>query len=91
MADKYASSKLQRNVQNNYGKAVVIQTQKGQGKYYVMFSSFLTIAEAIQAPNQMESALNVLEPTNDITDIQMNEGQILLRAASILRRVTQSV
>lgn len=39
----------------------------------------------------MKSELNLLELKNDITNMQMNDDQILHRAASILRRDIQSV
>lgn len=66
LADKYASSKLQRRLQKYYGDAVVIQTKKGQWKSKIIFSGSITIAEAIQAARQMQSELNLLELKNDI-------------------------
>lgn len=91
LADKYALSKLQRRLQKYYGDAVVIETKKGKGKSKIIFSSFITIAEAIQAARQMKSKLNLLELKNDISNMQMNDDQILHTAASILRRDIQSV
>lgn len=91
LADKYALSKLQRRLQKYYGDAVVIETKKGKGKSKIIFSSFITIAEAIQAARQMKSKLNFLELKNDISNMQMNDDQILHTAASILRRDIQSV
>lgn len=91
LADKYALSKLQRRLQKYYGDAVVIETKKGKRKSKIIFSSFITIAEAIQAARQMKSKLNLLELKNDISNMQMNDDQILHRAASILRRDIQSV
>lgn len=89
LADKYASSKLQRRLQKYYDDAFVIQTKKGQGKSNIIFSRSITIAEAIQAARQMKSELNLLELKNDISNMQMNDDQILHRAASILRRDIQ--
>lgn len=91
LANKYALSKLQRRLQKYYGDAVVIETKKGKRKSKIIFSSFITIAEAIQAARQMKSKLNLLELKNDISNMQMNDDQILHRAASILRRDNQSV
>lgn len=91
LANKYALSKLQRRLQKYYGDAVVIETKKGKRKSKIIFSSFITIAEAIQAARQMKSKLNLLELKNDISNMQMNDDQILHRAASILRRDIQSV
>lgn len=91
LADKYALSKLQWRLQKYYDDAVVFETKKGKGKSKSIFSSFITIAEAIQAARQMKSKLNLLELKNDISNMQMNDDQILHRAASILRRDIQSV
>lgn len=89
LADKFASSKLQRRLQKYYGDAVVIQTNKGQRKSKIIFSGSITIAEAIQAARQMKSELNLLELKNDISNMQINDDQILHRAASILCRDIQ--
>lgn len=91
LADKYALSKLQRRLQKYYGDAVGIQKNKGQGKFNIILSNSITIAEAIHSASQMKSELNLLELKNDISNMQMNEDQILHRAASILRYDIQSV
>lgn len=58
LADKYASSNLQRRLQKHYGDAVVIRTQKGQGTFNIILSSSITIAEAIQAASEMKLEIN---------------------------------
>lgn len=47
LAEKYASSKLQRRIQKHYGDSVGIQTQRGHEKSDIIFSSSITIADAI--------------------------------------------
>lgn len=67
---------------------LLFKQRKGKGSRILFFSGSITIAEAIQAARQMKSELNLLELKNDISNMQMNDDQILHRAASILRRDT---
>ena len=49
-ARKYATSKLQQKLPNYFGNAgIIVEKQHGQGKSNTIFSSSITVSEAIHA------------------------------------------
>ncbi|VDI49888.1 Hypothetical predicted protein [Mytilus galloprovincialis] len=86
-ADKYTTYKLQNRLMNYYGDSIVIQPQQGQGKSNIMFSSSISIGDAIKAASQLKSKLKIEQLDLEIG----SEEQILHTAANILRRDIHSL
>ena len=49
IASKYTTSKLQQKLPNYFGNAIIVENQRGQGKSNTIFSSSITVSEAIHA------------------------------------------
>jgi hypothetical protein len=49
LSTKYSTAKLQTRLQNHYGDTIVIESQKGQGQSNIVFSSSISVADAIRA------------------------------------------
>ncbi|CAG2254031.1 unnamed protein product [Mytilus edulis] len=88
---RYTSAKLQRRLEKHYGNSIVIQTQKGQGRSNIVFSSSISIAEAIQAASHLKCELKLSEIEAEVEIGPINEDQTLHAAASIIRRQLQSL
>ncbi|CAG2185727.1 unnamed protein product [Mytilus edulis] len=67
------------------------QTQKGQGRSNIVFSSSISIAEAIQAASHLKCELKLSEIEAEVEIGPINEDQTLHAAASIIRRQLQSL
>ena len=48
LSTKYSTAKLQTRLQNHYGDTIVIESQKGQGQSNIVFSSSISVADAIR-------------------------------------------
>ena len=46
--------KLQTMLQNHYGDTIVIESQKGQGQSNIVFSSSMSVADAIRAASKLK-------------------------------------
>ena len=86
-ADKYTKYKLQNRLLNHYSDSIVIQPQQGQGKSNIVFSSSISIGDAIKAASKLKSDLKIARIDLDISDTKdtLCEEQILHSAANILR------
>ena len=86
-ADKYTMYKLQNRLLNHYSDSIVIQPQQGQGKSNIMFSSSISIGDAIKAASKLKSYLKIAQIDLEISDTKdtLSEEQILHSAANILR------
>jgi hypothetical protein len=51
LSTKYYTAKLQTMLQNHYGDTIVIESQKGQGQSNIVFSSSISVADAIRSTN----------------------------------------
>jgi hypothetical protein len=91
-ADKYTTYKLQNRLLNHYSDSIVIQPQQGQGKSNIVFSSSISIGDAIKAASKLKSDLKIAQIDFEISDTKdtLSEEQILHSAANILRRDIQS-
>ncbi|VDI23730.1 Hypothetical predicted protein [Mytilus galloprovincialis] len=91
--DKYTTYKLQKRLMNYYGDSIVIQPQQGQGKSNIMFSSSISIGDAIKAASQLKSELKIAQLDLEIGSSKntTSEEQILHTAANILRRDIHSL
>ena len=61
IASKYATSKLQQKLLNYFGNAIIVEKQRGQGKSNTVFSSSITVSEAIHAANNLKAELKFTE------------------------------
>lgn len=82
---KNTSAYLQCRLEKHHGKSIVIQAQKDQGRSKIVFSSSITISEAIQAASHFKSELKLSEFETEVETATINEDQTLHAAASILR------
>ena len=57
IASKYTASKLQQKLPNYFGSAIIVEKQCGQGKSNTIFSSSITVSEAIHAANNLKAEL----------------------------------
>ena len=94
IASKYATSKLQQQLLNYFGNAIIVEKQRGQGKSNTVFSSSITVSEAIHAANNLKAELKFTELETSFENTQskqLDEEQTLHDAAKILRSSLQSL
>ena len=53
LSTKYYTAKLQTRFQNHYGDTIVIESKKGQGQSNIVFSSSISVADAIRAASEL--------------------------------------
>jgi hypothetical protein len=86
LSTKYSTVKLQTRLQNHYGDTIVIESQKGQGQSNIVFSSSISVADAIRAASKLKADLKFSEVEASFVDVSdMQEDQILHDAAKVLR------
>jgi hypothetical protein len=86
LSTKYYTAKLQTRLHNHYGDTIVIETQKGQGQSNIVFSSSISVADAIRAASKLKADLKFSEVEASFVDVSdMQEDQILHDAAKVLR------
>ena len=61
LSTKYYTAKLQTRLQNHYGDTIVIESQKGQGQSNIVFSSSISVADAIRAASKLKANLKFSE------------------------------
>ena len=94
IASKYTTSKLQQKVLNYFGNAVIVEKQRGQGKSNTVFSSSISVSEAIHAANNLKAELKFTELETSFENTQskhLDEEQTLHDAATILCSSLQSL
>jgi hypothetical protein len=64
--DTYPSAKLQSKLVVHFGDRITIQPQRGQGMSKIMFSSCLTIGDAIAAAGKLKSMLRLTEVEHEV-------------------------
>ena len=86
LSTKYSTAKLQTRLQNHYGDTIVIESQKGQSQSNIVFSSSISVADAIRAASKLKTDLKFSEVEASFVDVpDMQEDQILHDAAKVLR------
>ena len=90
--DIYPSAKLQAKLLGHFGDIITIHTQRGQGMSNIMFSSCLSIGDAIAAAGKLKSMLRLTGIEHELATETSQESQehMLHSAASILRHDIQS-
>ena len=82
LSTKYYTAKLQTRLQNHYGDTIVIESQKGQGQSNIVFSSSISVADAIRAASKLKADLKFSEVEASFVDVpDMQEDQIIHDAA----------
>jgi hypothetical protein len=61
IASKYTTSKLQQKLLNYFGSAIIVEKQCGQGKSNTVFSSSITVSEAIHPANNLKAEMKFTE------------------------------
>jgi hypothetical protein len=61
-ADKYTS---QKRLLRHYGESIIIQSQQGHGRSNIVFSSSVSIGDAINTASQLKSDLKVAQITTN--------------------------
>lgn len=74
---KYTSAKLQRRLEKHYGDSIVIQTQQGQGRSNIVYSSTIAVSEAILVASHLKSEPRLSEFEAEMAEPKLNEEQIL--------------
>ena len=69
LSTKYSTAKLQTMLQNHYGITIVIESQKGQGQSNIVFSSSISVADAIRAANELKADLKFSEVETFFVDV----------------------
>ncbi|CAG2194971.1 unnamed protein product [Mytilus edulis] len=89
VSSKYTSYRLQLRLKNHFQEHIVIDVNHGQGESNFVYSSSLTLREAVRTAIRFKAEtkftklqMSACTSKNDQTD----ENQILYSAASILRR-----
>ena len=62
-ANKYTSQKLQNRLLRHYSESIIIQTQQDHGKSNIVFSSSVSIGDAINTSSQFKSDHKVAQMT----------------------------
>ena len=94
IASKYTTSKLQQKLLNYFGNAIIVEKQRGQGKSNTVFSSSITVSEAIHAASNLKAELRFTELETSFENIQskqLDEEQTLHDAARMLCSSLQSL
>ena len=94
IASKYTTSKLQQKLPNYFGNAIIVEKQRGQGKSNTIFSSSITVSEAIHAANNLKAELKFTELETNFENTQskqLDEEQTLHDVAKNLRSSLQSL
>ena len=70
IASKYTTSKLQQKLLNYFGNAIIVEKQREQGKSNTVFSSSITVSEAIHAGDNLKAELKFTELETSFENIQ---------------------
>ena len=69
LSTKYSTAKLQTRLQNQYGDAIVIESQKRQGQSNIVCSISISVADAIRAVSKLKADLKVSEVEASFVDV----------------------
>jgi hypothetical protein len=72
IASKYITSKLQQKFLNYFGNAIIVEKQRGQDKSNTVFSSSITMSEAIHAANNLNAELKFTELETSFETLSRN-------------------
>jgi hypothetical protein len=70
IASKNITSKLQQKLLNYFGNAIIVEKQREQGKSNTVFSSSITVSEAIHAANNLKAELKFTEMETSFENTQ---------------------
>lgn len=92
----YRADKLQNRLKSYYGDRIVVQSQIGRSKSNILFSSSISVGQAITAAAELKNSLSVMatEPQEADIDTDCNTDQnvnTLYHSAKLLRTILQSI
>ena len=90
--DNYKPSNLKRRLEKQFGKRITILSQHGQGTSNFLFSSLITLADAIKIVNSGKQSRH--EETSlqlPLQDIIWSDEMILHRSIGILRHPMETM
>ena len=86
-SDSYTTYRLKLKLKQYFGDSKVFQAQHGQSMSNIVYSSSVSLSDAIKAANRLKSEEKTTKASNlsnEKTDV--DEDQVLHAAASILRK-----
>jgi hypothetical protein len=69
-ADKYTS---QKRLLRHYGESIIIPSQQGHGRSNIVFSSSVSIGDAINTASQLKSDLKVAQITLQMANLKRGD------------------
>ena len=93
----YRTEKLQTRLKEHYGDRVVIQSQRGRSKSSIIFSSLITVGQAITAATALKDSTTEMslgcfgEDLDTENDSNGDNSNVLYHAAKSLRSMAQGV
>jgi hypothetical protein len=72
----------------HYGESIIIQSQQGHGRSNIVFSSSVSIGDAINTASQLKSDLKVAQITLQMAKQAHTDDQFLHTAANIIQKAT---
>ena len=90
--DSYTTQKLQQKLERHFGDLITIQPKQGQGMSNLIYSSAISVPEAICAATRLKADMHSVT-VHDLSDFthSCDENQILHAAAGILRKHISTV
>ncbi|VDI64050.1 Hypothetical predicted protein [Mytilus galloprovincialis] len=88
LRESYTTYRLQQKLEKHFGNTIVIQCQQGQGMSNIVYSSSISLSEAISTANRLKADMKPLR-THDLCTVSTpdcDEDLILHKAAGILRK-----
>jgi hypothetical protein len=64
---------LQQKLPNYFGKAIIVEKQRGQGKSNTLFSRSITASEAIHAASNLKAELKFTELETNFENTQLKQ------------------
>ena len=89
----YPVTILQDKIEHYYGNSIIVQSQRGQGKSNLVFSSNVSVGNVVATAGTLRSKLKVSEIKQEVSTVadSYKDEQILHSAVRILRRDIEKI
>ena len=93
----YRTEKLQKRLKSHYGDRVVIQPQRGRSTSSILFSSSITVDQAVTAATALKEMVSDITPeycigdNSDSEDNSSRDTNTLYQSAKLLRSLAKGV
>ena len=97
IASKYTTYRLQLKLQKHFGESLVVETQQGQRASNLVYSSSVSMVEAIQTAHRLKVEKDSMKLETSIVNDEniwnshYDEHEVHYAAASILRKAIENV